>query len=201
MQLSKFLSFPSDWYLVEIYNNNNAFSNPTKQLYGVKMKRMFTLVIGIALINISCTDKKYDVHQPAPEQIQSSIQATQSSQTAAIPKPTYQYPDDNGIGPIKDITLGAIDPKLVIVGKNIFNTKCIACHDLDQKKIGPPLRNITKNNTPAYIMNYLLNTTEMQKKDSLLEKLVDEYKILMPDQQLTQNDARAVFEYFRSVEK
>ncbi|MHB8580632.1 MAG: c-type cytochrome [Ignavibacteriaceae bacterium] len=165
------------------------------------MKKLFTLIIGIALINISCTDKKYDVQQPAPEQIQSSVQPTQPTQPVAKSMPTYQYPDDNGIGPVKNITLGAIDAKLVVAGKNIFNTKCIACHDLDQKKIGPPLRNITKKNTPAYIMNYLLNTTEMQKKDQLLEKLVNEYKILMPDQQLTQNDARAVLEYFRSEEK
>ena len=174
----------------------------TGQLYGGKMKRLFTLIIGIALINISCSDKKYNVHQPAPEHIQSSIQQTQSAPAiSSTPEPSYQYPNNNGIGPIKSVKLGPIDPKLANAGKNIFNTKCIACHDLDQKKIGPPLRNITKKNTPEYIMNYLLNTTEMQKKDPLLEKLVDEYKILMPDQQLTQNDARAMLEYFRSEEK
>ena len=48
-------------------------------------------------------------------------------------------------------------------------------------------------------MNYLLNTTEMQKKDPILKKLVDEYKVIMPDQQLTKDDARSVLEYFRSV--
>ncbi|MHB1686442.1 MAG: c-type cytochrome [Ignavibacteriaceae bacterium] len=165
------------------------------------MKKIFTLIIGVALINISCSDKKYDIHQPAPEQGQVSVQQTQITQSEAKPKPAYQYPDDNGVGPIKNVELGAINPKLVSQGKNIFNTKCIACHDLDQKKIGPPLRNITKKNTPEFIINYLLNTTDMQKKDPILKKLVDEYKILMPDQQLTKDDARAMLEYFRSEEK
>ncbi len=167
------------------------------------MKKIFTVFILLALTSISCSRKKYDVYQPAPEQDQSTQQVQQSStnQTVQQTIAAYKYPDDNGIGPISNFSPGPLDPKLVSEGKNIFNTKCIACHDLDQKKIGPPLRNITKTNTPAFIMNYLLNTTEMQKKDPILEKLVAQYKILMPDQQLTKEDAMAALDYFRSVEK
>ena len=168
------------------------------------MKIIYTFLVTIALINISCAHKQFDVHQPAPEQIQS---AQTIQQVNLVKQPIdkesspYLYPDDNGIGPIKDLKLGSVDPKLVSEGKSIFNSKCIACHDLDQKKIGPPLRNIAKANTPSFIMNYLLNTTEMQKKDPIMEKLVKEYKILMPDQQLSKEDALATLDYFRSVEK
>jgi len=167
------------------------------------MKIIFITVIGFALINISCSRKKYDVYQPAQEQDQSTqqVQQTGANQPAQQAAVEYKYPNDNGIGPISNFSPGPVDPKMVNEGKNIFNTKCIACHDLDQKKIGPPLRNITKTNTPAFIMNYLLNTTEMQKKDPILEKLVAQYKILMPDQQLTKEDAIATLDYFRSVEK
>ncbi len=105
-----------------------------------------------------------------------------------------------GIGPIKELKLGAIDAKLAKEGKNIFNSKCMACHRLDTKLVGPPLRNITKQQSPVYIMNYLLNTTEMQKKEPQLKKLIKEYNgIVMPDQGLNKKQARAALEYLRSV--
>ena len=173
----------------------------------MKLKYLLFLLTTLALINISCVNQKYnDQTQPPPDNSeapvfkpQPKVEAAETSKPPVSSK--YQYPDDNGVGPVKSVTIGPIDQKLVAAGSKIFNSKCIACHQLDTRLVGPPLRNITKKNTPEFIMNYLLNTTEMQKKDQLMEKLVDQYKILMPDQQLTQNDARAVLEYFRSVEK
>ncbi len=173
----------------------------------MKSKFFFTLIIVIAFINISCSNKKYDEQkQPPPDNSEAAqIQQTQTSSPVqnTTPSPTskYEFPDDKGVGPIKEVALGTIDQKLVAAGVKIYNTKCIACHQLDTRLVGPPLRNITKKNTPEFIMNYLLNTTEMQKKDPLLIKLVNEYKIIMPDQQLTKDDARGVLEYFRSTEK
>lgn len=161
----------------------------------------------------SCEHNEYrNDKQPPPdtsEQLltakKSAVPDTQSTQPAKPEmieaKSKYQYPDDNGIGPIKEVKLGPLDQKLVAGGKKIFDTKCVACHQLDNRLVGPPLRNITKKNTPEFIMNYLLNTAEMQKRDPVLIKLVDEYKVIMPDQQLTKEDARSVLEYFRSVEK
>lgn len=78
----------------------------------------------------------------------------------------------------------------------------MACHRLDTKLVGPALKPIVKNIPPVYLMNYLLNTTEMQKKDPRLKKLIKEYNgVVMPDQQLKEPQARAVLEYFRSIEK
>ena len=173
----------------------------------MKLKYLLFLLAALALINYSCVNQKYENQtQPPPDnseapapKSQPKVEAAKTTQPPANSK--YQYPNDNGIGPVKSVTIGTIDPKLVAAGSKIFNSKCIACHQLDTRLVGPPLRNITKKNTPEFIMNYLLNTTEMQKKDPIMEKLVDEYKILMPDQQLSQSDARAVLEYFRSVEK
>jgi cytochrome c551/c552 len=107
---------------------------------------------------------------------------------------------DNGIGPISELKLGPIDKKLADDGQDIFNSKCIACHQLDNKLIGPPLRNITKNNSPVFLMNYLLNTTEMQKKDKSVIKLIKEYNnVVMPNQNLTKKQARALLEYLRQA--
>jgi hypothetical protein len=173
-------------------------------------KFLFVVIsfISIIVINFSCsTDKKGGNNSPASNN-SGTLQGNQQNPralTAQNDKPVtsskYEFPGDNGIGPIKELSLGVIDQNLVSQGFKIFNMECLSCHQLDSRNVGPPLRNITKKNTPIYIMNYLLNTTEMQRKDSLMQKLVSEYKIIMPDQQLTRDDARAVLEYLRSVEK
>ncbi len=175
----------------------------------MKLKFLILIIAALSLMNLACSNKKFEHDkQPlpdtseAPRNAQASTTTTQPQQPAQAPAQSkYQYPDDKGIGPVTNVELGPIDKKLAEKGENIFNTKCVACHQLDSRLVGPPLRNITKKNTPEFIMNYLLNTTEMQKKDPLLIKLVDEYKVIMPDQQLTKDDARSVLEYFRSIEK
>ncbi len=109
---------------------------------------------------------------------------------------------DKGIGPIKEVKLGPIDQKLVDKGSNLFDTKCSPCHNIDDVNLAPPLRGITKALSPEFIMNYLMNTTEMQKKDPYVLKLIQDWKTvpIMKDQKLTKKEARAVLEYLRTVE-
>ena len=91
---------------------------------------------------------------------------------------------------------------MVADGKKIFQTKCVVCHDLNTRKIGPPLKNITKESTPEYIMNLLVNAIEMQKQDPHMKDLLKKYNnIHMPDPGLSQAQARTVLEYLRSVAK
>ena len=108
---------------------------------------------------------------------------------------------DNGIGPIKEVKLGKIDDDLVQDGNGIFYSKCFLCHDVDQTKLAPPLRGVAKQRTPVFIMNYLLNTTEMQQKNPTVKALVEKFANVpkMPDQQLTKAQARAVLEFLRTV--
>jgi mono/diheme cytochrome c family protein len=107
-----------------------------------------------------------------------------------------------GIGPIKKLKLGPVDQKLADEGKIIFNDKCTACHNLDVEIQAPALRAVTKELRPEYIMNYLLNTEEMQKKDPKVKELIKKYNgEAMPDLQLKEQEARALLEYFRSVAK
>ncbi len=108
----------------------------------------------------------------------------------------------HGIGPVKSVEMGPLNKKWVDEGKGIYNTQCIICHDLDQKKVGPALRNITKQRAPEFIMNLLLNSAQMQKEDPTMKALLKEYNNLqMPDPGLNQAKARSVLEYMRSVAK
>jgi len=117
-------------------------------------------------------------------------------------KKTKAVKENIGIGPIKELKLGPINEKLVKEGKNIFNSKCFACHRLDTKLVGPSLNPIVAKTSPVYLMNYLLNTTEMQKKEPELKKLIKKFNgVVMPDQNLDKKQARAVLEYLRSKAK
>ncbi|MDP4292153.1 MAG: cytochrome c [Bacteroidota bacterium] len=110
--------------------------------------------------------------------------------------------EDPGIGPVKNVALGAIDHKMVTDGKKLFTAKCLLCHDLDTKKTGPPLRNITKERKPEYIMNLLVNSVEMQKQDPYVKDLLKKYNnVIMPDPAINQAQARTILEYLRSVAK
>lgn len=121
---------------------------------------------------------------------------TPQDKTSAIQNPDF------GIGPVKKVDLGPINDKMVEDGKKIFNNKCITCHDMDNKKVGPPLRNITKERTPEYLMNMLVNYHQMITEDPLLKDQFRRYNYVpMTDPLLKQPEARSVLEYLRSVLK
>ncbi len=111
---------------------------------------------------------------------------------------------DNGIGPVKSVTLGkTIDKKMVDEGQSIFFGKCSLCHAMNSQKLAPPLAGVTKTLSPVFIMNYLLNTAQMQEKDPYIQQLMQYYQSVpkMPDQNLSKSQARAVLEFLRSTEK
>ena len=113
-----------------------------------------------------------------------------------------QPPGDKGIGPIKELKLGPVNQKMANDGKAIFTAKCMVCHTLDQKVIGPPLRNVTKTRSPEFIMNMILNPVNMEKDDPIAKELHKNYiPTPMLDQKFTQDQARALLEYLRTVAK
>lgn len=108
----------------------------------------------------------------------------------------------NGIGPIKSpVTLGDIDQALVTRGGEVFEAKCTACHKMNERYIGPPLDDVTSKRTPEYVMNMILNPDEMTKKHPDAKKLLAEYLAPMTFQNISEDDARALLEYFRANAK
>jgi len=131
------------------------------------------------------------------------VQQTETAKTDSTKKsdPSSPHGKDLGIGPVKEVKLGPIDEKLAQQGKSLFEMKCTMCHSLDERKIGPALRDVTEQRTPEFIMNLLVNTSEMEQKDETMKKLISEYSVPMTDLQLSEKDARAILEYLRSVAK
>jgi mono/diheme cytochrome c family protein len=107
-----------------------------------------------------------------------------------------------GVGPIDTIYLNSeIDSEMAARGKEIFEQKCVACHKIGTTFIGPAPNGILKRRTPEWVMNMILNPTEMLQKDSLAKALFMEFNgQLMTDQQVTNVEARALLEYFRTLD-
>lgn len=106
---------------------------------------------------------------------------------------------ENGIGPITtDIELAPVDPAKAAQGKELFVTKCATCHYLDDRKTGPPLRAITKDRSPEYVLNQILNPDQMGKLHPDGKKMVAQYAQYMTIQGITRDDAMALLDFLRT---
>jgi mono/diheme cytochrome c family protein len=107
-----------------------------------------------------------------------------------------------GFGPIDSVVLGEeIDLEMASRGEELYTQKCTACHKIGETFIGPPPNGILQRRTPEWVMNMILNPAEMLQKDSLAKALFMEFNgQLMTNQQVTEEEARAILEYFRTLE-
>jgi cytochrome c len=105
---------------------------------------------------------------------------------------------EHGIGPLTEpVELGDLDPQLAAEGEQLFALKCASCHQLDDRYIGPPLRTVLDERSPTYVMNMMLNPTEMTQKHPQARALLAEYLAPMPSQDLSMEEAGALLEYLR----
>jgi mono/diheme cytochrome c family protein len=108
---------------------------------------------------------------------------------------------NKGIGPVTSVTLaGSVDQALADKGKAVYEKMCTACHKPTEKFIGPSPKGILDRRSPEWIMNMILNPEQMVKEDPIAKKLLMEFNgSPMANQNLTEEEARAVLEYFRTL--
>ncbi|MBC9798314.1 c-type cytochrome [Sinomicrobium weinanense] len=109
--------------------------------------------------------------------------------------------DNKGIGPVKNVTLGAeIDQAMARAGKELFKSKCMLCHKPDRKFIGPAPQGVLDRRSPEWVMNMILNPEVMVKEDPIAKQLLMDYNgSPMANQGLTEEEARKILEYFRTL--
>jgi cytochrome c len=129
---------------------------------------------------------------------------TTESTTKAAPVEIYKpkaKANPLGIGPIKaEVVLGEFNPTLAAEGEAVFTQMCTACHKLDKKHVGPALGEVLTRRNAAWVMNMILNPDVMVKEDPVAKKLFAEYLSPMANQNLTEDQARAVVEYIRQYD-
>ena len=107
--------------------------------------------------------------------------------------------NEKGIGKFQNVELThPLDEKMVATGKNVYEVKCASCHKLtDERLVGPGFAKVTDRRTPEWIMNFVTNTEEMIDKDAAAQRMLEECLVRMPNQSLSDDDARGVLEFMR----
>jgi mono/diheme cytochrome c family protein len=160
------------------------------------MKNWITL-LSLALLIMSCGEKK-------DEKKEGGFEINRAKKEAAPKEVSEVVPVDlsnKGIGPVSSVEFGdEIDTEMAAQGEAKFNTICVACHMVDQRMIGPAMQGVYERRSPEWVMNMILNPDGMLKEDPIAKALLKEYNnAIMLNQNLSQEEARAIAEYLRML--
>ena len=118
-------------------------------------------------------------------------------ENAAAANPAYD--PNRGEGKFTKVELGTVlDAGKADGGKKVYDVKCGACHKLtDEKLVGPGWSGVTSRHAPEWIMNFITNTDAMINKDPKAQAQLEICLVRMPNQSLTDDDARNLLEFMR----
>lgn len=158
------------------------------------MKKLLS-ILAIGALIASCGEKKEEKKDGF------EMNRTKTEKKAAATEGVPVDMDNDGVGPFKDITFADdIDTELAAAGEAKFSTICTACHMAEQRMIGPALKGVYDRRSPAWVMNMISNPDNMLKKDPIAKALLKEYNnAIMLNQNLSDEDTRAVAEYLRTL--
>lgn len=109
------------------------------------------------------------------------------------------YDPVRGEGKFKDVQIPAtLDKTMADAGEKVFSVKCASCHKLtDERLVGPGFTGVTGRHTADWIMNFATNPDPMINKDPKAQAMLELCLVRMPNQNLTDEDARNVYEFMR----
>lgn len=109
------------------------------------------------------------------------------------------YDPNRGEGKFKDIDIPAtLDATLATNGEKTFGVKCGSCHKLtDEKLVGPGWKGVTTRRKAPWIMNFITNTDAMLNKDPEAQAQLEICLVRMPNQNLSDEEARGLYEFMR----
>jgi mono/diheme cytochrome c family protein len=91
-----------------------------------------------------------------------------------------------------------IDEALVKQGEGLFQTKgCSACHGFGRRISCPDLLPVPMERTSQWMEHQILHPEIMTKEDPIAHQLFAQYSLQMPNQQLTEPEAKAVIEFIK----
>jgi mono/diheme cytochrome c family protein len=109
------------------------------------------------------------------------------------------YDPNRGAGKFTNVDVKPeLDKTMADAGQKVYEVKCASCHKLtDEKLVGPGWKGVTSRYKPEWIMNFVTNTDEMLSKDPQAMAQLEICLVRMPNQGLTDDDARHVYEFQR----
>jgi len=106
---------------------------------------------------------------------------------------------EHGIGPFTtEVTLDEpVDLELAQMGEEIFQMNCEACHMMEDRFVGPPLGDVLDRRSPTFVVNFIMNPEQMAREHPEGQAMLQEYPLIMPYQNITEDQALAILEYLR----
>lgn len=152
--------------------------------------KKYVLIAFLAAAIYSCGSNSQEKSTPASNATSSSADEAKSSTTGN---------DEKGVGKFTHVELGAtLDTKMAGNGKSVYELKCSACHKLTgEKLVGPGWLGVTGRRKPEWILNFVTNTDEMLNKDAKAQSMLEICMVRMPNQNLSDQDARNILEFMR----
>src|SRR6476620_11945040 len=139
----------------------------------------------------ACGKKEAKTEEPLYPQ-QQSEEAVSESATNDAPS----YDPQRGEGKFTNVELGdKLDAAMAGEGEKIASVKCTSCHKMTEEKlVGPGWKGVTQRHKPEWIMNFITNVDDMLSKDPKAQAMLEICLVRMPNQNLTDEDARNVYE-------
>jgi len=125
--------------------------------------------------------------------------STASPSAEAVVPESYDPARGEGKFNAGNVAIGAkLDRAMAIAGEAVAGTKCTACHKTsDEKLVGPGWKGVTTRHLPEWIMNFITNPDPMINKDPVVQAQLELCLVRMPNQSLTDEEARQVVEFMR----
>ncbi|MBI3538713.1 MAG: cytochrome c [Candidatus Eisenbacteria bacterium] len=90
------------------------------------------------------------------------------------------------------------DEALARQGETLFKDKgCSACHGFGKRISCPDLNGVTMRRTQQWMEHQILHPEVMTKQDPIAHQLFAQYSLQMPNQGLTEAQAKAVIEFLK----
>lgn len=160
---------------------------------------LISLIAVLGLSLHSCNDQNPKPGEMTPETSAPTKEAEKSTDEATKPKENPSYDPKRGEGKFKDVQVSdKLNAESAASGNKIYSVKCSGCHKLTAEKlVGPGWSGVTKRYEPAWIMNFITNTDEMITKDPKAQAQLEICLVRMPNQSLSDDDARHLLEFMR----
>ncbi len=109
------------------------------------------------------------------------------------------YDPNRGSGKFTHVDIPEkLDAVMADKGQKVFEVKCNSCHKTtDEKLVGPGWKGVTSRHSAEWIMNFVTNTDEMLNKDPKAQAMLELCLVRMPNQNLSDDEARQLYEFMR----
>lgn len=164
-----------------------------KDMRKIKFLAM-VMVSAMAMVSCGGGDK--------PAESGDATASTETSSTTEAAAPAEASKD--GIGKFTSANFDgkdAFDAALAAKGKEIVDVKCTSCHNMtEERKVGPGWKGVTDRRSAAWVLNFIMNPQPMIDSDPQAKALFEEFLTPMPNQNLTEDDAKAIYMYMRELD-